>query len=86
MRDLLNLSAYGAGFILNGEPTGDETPPDDWTPTFTQDRPCRHCGADTSASSCVCIDCELNRAGTGAEPARPPAVVLLIPPRMRHAA
>ncbi len=26
MRDSLNLSAYGAGYCVNGEPTGDETP------------------------------------------------------------
>lgn len=79
MRDSLNLSAYGAGYCIGGEPTGDETPLDDWSPAFPPAKPCRYCGTHTTCAAAVCIDCELSPEG------RPAARIIPLHP-MRCAA
>lgn len=59
MRDSLDGSRLSFGHCIGGEPTGDETPLDDWQPEFPPAQPCRYCGTDTTIFGRVCIDCEL---------------------------
>ena len=63
---------------IDGEPTGDETPREDRYPTRTPERTCTRCGAPTTLSSRVCIDCELGTA-------RPAATVTPLHPARRAA-
>jgi hypothetical protein len=68
----------GFGYCLDGEPTGDETPAEDYAAPAANERPCRRCGSLTTLSSRVCIECEL-------DPARPAATVTPLRPARRAA-
>ena len=68
MRDQITGETYGAGFILNGEPTGDETPLDTYQPeyaahycaacdTTTFGRARCDCGAEALPFVATCRDC-----------------------------
>ncbi|HEX9951257.1 MAG TPA: hypothetical protein VGB53_05775 [Rubricoccaceae bacterium] len=71
MRDYLDGTRFGSGHCIGGEPTGDETPLDEWSPALPPAKPCRHCGAYTTIFGAVCIDCELSPPDRRAAPVLP---------------
>ena len=71
MRDSLTFSAYGAGYCVSGEPTGDDKPFYDW-PRPSGGRSRAAAAGPTRPFRRVCVECELNPADrrAAAVPAR----------------